>query len=255
MDAAIVTGASRGLGRYLAEALLSPSRIVIAVSRAPAPELAEIAARRNTRLVTIQADLSEAGAANRVMAVAFTALMEMQPKQLILINNAGQLGPMAFAGDFDSDEETAKALTLNLTTPIQLTNAFIQRAKAKKEATDLRVAQISSGAAMRTYPGWSVYGATKAGLDHFTRIASLEQSGRTNGAKIVSIYPGVIDTDMQASIRASDPKRFPLQPGFEALHKQGNLASPQSVAGQVVAYLLSPQFGDEPVVDIRDLLN
>lgn len=254
MDAAIVTGASRGLGRYLAEALLSPSRIVIAVSRAPAPELAEIAARRNTRLVTIQADLSEAGAANRVMAVAFTALMEMQPKQLILINNAGQLGPMAFAGDFDSDDETAKALSLNLIAPIQLTNAFLQRAKAKG-ATDLRIAQMSSGAAIRTYPGWSVYGATKAGLDHFTRIASLEQSGRTNGAKIVSIYPGVIDTDMQASIRASDPKRFPLQPGFEALHKQGNLASPQSVAGQVVAYLLSPQFGDEPVVDIRDLLN
>jgi NADP-dependent 3-hydroxy acid dehydrogenase YdfG len=115
----------------------------------------------------------------------------------------------------------------------------------------LRILNISSGAAVTAYPGWSVYGGTKAGLDHFSRTVAAEQTG--NAVKVVSLYPGVIDTGMQETIRHSDPELFPNKERFDKLKSEGQLATPEATARRVLDYLNSAAFGSEAVVDVRSL--
>jgi NAD(P)-dependent dehydrogenase (short-subunit alcohol dehydrogenase family) len=93
-----------------------------------------------------------------------------------------------------------------------------------------------------------VYCASKAALDQHARAVALD---RTPGLRIASIAPGVIDTDMQAEIRATSDDRFPDRHGFEALKRDVKLRLPDEGAGELVDTLLAPEFGEQPVADLR----
>jgi hypothetical protein len=69
---------------------------------------------------------------------------------------------------------------------------------------------------------------------------------------ISSVAPGVVDTEMQAEIRASTDERFPDRQRFVDMHRDNALPSPDQTSGRLVEYLLSDQFGAEPVFDLRD---
>jgi NAD(P)-dependent dehydrogenase (short-subunit alcohol dehydrogenase family) len=99
--------------------------------------------------------------------------------------------------------------------------------------------------------GSAAYCAAKAGMDHFSRAVALEEAARPNGARIVSIAPGVIDTDMQAELRGADPALFPERERFAQLQAGGQLLSPADCAAQLLARLDRPDFGSEPIADIR----
>jgi len=71
--------------------------------------------------------------------------------------------------------------------------------------------------------------------------------------RVASVAPGVVDTAMQAEIRGSSETAFPGKARFDALKRDGALADPQVVAQQMVRYLLSADFGQEPVADLRSL--
>ncbi len=81
---------------------------------------------------------------------------------------------------------------------------------------------------------------------------ALDEANLQNGAKIVSLAPGVIDTDMQTELRDSDPRAFPSQPQFAAMKAGGQLLSPAAAASKVLAYLARADFGSQPVADVRD---
>jgi len=115
------------------------------------------------------------------------------------------------------------------------------------------VLNISSGAAHTAYAGWSMYCATKAALDHFTRCVALEQAGLPNGAKVVALAPGMIDTTMQATVRSAGPDAFAESARFIALKESGQLPSPGDAAGRVLRYLERADFGVKPVDDVRKL--
>ena len=103
--------------------------------------------------------------------------------------------------------------------------------------------------------GSAVYCAAKAGMDHFSRAVALDEqhrADRAGGARIVSLAPGVIDTDMQTQLRAADASGFPEQDLFRNLHAQGQLTSPHDAAARVLAYLRREDFGEKPVADVRD---
>ena len=74
----------------------------------------------------------------------------------------------------------------------------------------------------------------------------------TNGAKVCSLAPGVIDTDMQVQLRGADVAHFPDRGSFEGLKTNGQLTSPEEAARRVLAYLARPDFGEQPVADVRD---
>jgi NAD(P)-dependent dehydrogenase (short-subunit alcohol dehydrogenase family) len=116
------------------------------------------------------------------------------------------------------------------------------------------VLNVSSGLGRRAMAGSASYCAVKAGMDHFSRALAMEESARSDGrrgARIVSLAPGVIDTDMQVQLRGADRTRFPDGAMFEALQTEGRLATPEEAARRVLAFLAREDFGTEPVADVR----
>ena len=115
-----------------------------------------------------------------------------------------------------------------------------------------KVLNISSGLGRHAMASQAPYCAAKAGMDHFTRCIALEEADRPNGAKVCSLAPGVIDTDMQVQLRSADAGQFPDKGSFTGLKDKGALASPAQAAARVLAFLARPDFGSNPVADVRD---
>jgi NAD(P)-dependent dehydrogenase (short-subunit alcohol dehydrogenase family) len=101
--------------------------------------------------------------------------------------------------------------------------------------------------------GSAAYCAVKAGLDHLSRAMALDEATRSHPARIVSLAPGVIDTDMQVQLRSADSSGFPDKSIFVALKEQGQLASPAQAARAVVDFLHRPDFGNEVIADVRNV--
>lgn len=111
-----------------------------------------------------------------------------------------------------------------------------------------RILNISSGLGRRAMAGSASYCAVKAGLDHLSRALALEAPD----VGIVSLAPGVIDTDMQVQLRGADPARFPERARFQGLKDGGQLQTAEATAASIVRFLLRPDFGETVVADIRD---
>lgn len=242
---AILTGASRGLGAALAFGLAGDGTHLVTLSRSVHPELARHVHTAGGTLDIQEVDLSQPTAAEAAAARVF-ARMPRGAQRYLLINNAGTLGPVGLAGQQAADH-IATALNLNVTAAIVLTGHFLHATDGL--TANRRVLNISSGAGRQPVAGWGVYCASKAALDMHARAVKLEQGAR--GARIVSLAPGVIDTAMQADIRATPPTQFPDLPRFQALHAEGQLTAPDAVAARILAYLERDDFGATEVDDIR----
>lgn len=237
----ILTGHTQGLGAALLDVFVrDPRNAVVAIGRRRAD-------REEANLRQLVVDLRSPIEAARALANALDVATWADLTQVVLVNNAGVLPPIGPIGTREV-ADVADAVNVNLTTPIALTNEFLRLTSDLD--VERRVAQISSGAAVTPYSGWSTYCATKAGLDQFTRVVALEAPPR---CRVSSIAPGVIDTGMQDQIRASNVADFPQHARFVALDRDGLLASPQHTARRLADYLYSDAFGDPTVVDLREL--
>ena len=114
-----------------------------------------------------------------------------------------------------------------------------------------KVLNVSSGLGRRAMASQGGYCAAKAGMDHFSRCLAMDEALISNGAKVCSLAPGVIDTDMQVQLRGADVAHFPDRGSFEGLKTNGQLTSPEEAARRVLAYLARPDFGEQPVADVR----
>lgn len=242
---AIVTGASRGLGQALAAALLEQGAQLIAIARGRSAELERLAGQGPGGLEQIQADLSDPAAAGRV-AAQLAGSLPKDAGRYLLINNAGMVDPVRQADQLDDAGAISAAFSLNVTSVILLCSAFLKAVKPLQ--ADARIVNISSGAGRSATPGWGVYCATKAALDHYTQVLNAEN----HGVRAVSLAPGVIDTGMQQAIRASDPRDFPNVQRFEQMHRQNQLAAPADVAARILRYVNEADFGSTVLDDIRN---
>lgn len=239
---AILTGHSRGLGAAIAAELLVRGVAVLGLARGGNPALAKAYPQLLTER---RLDLSDPAAVTGWLASDDWRALASGKEPLLLINNAGLLQPVGPV-DHQDGEEIVRAVNLNVTAPLLLTSALA----AARAGRELRVLHVSSGAARNAYAGWSVYCATKAALDQHARAVALDGGA---GVRICSLAPGVIDTDMQAEIRAGSAELFPLLERFKGLKADGNLVPPAVAAASLVDYLLSDAFGSQPVADLRDL--
>ena len=246
----VVTGASRGMGEAIAGQLLGDaSHTVVCLSRHESAALAALARSSGATCEQWTADLAEPiGVAARLRdwlgscdAAAFA--------QASLINNAGVLTRIGALEDC-SAEELSAALRVGLEAPLLLTAAFLRATAAW--TGQRRVLNISSGLGRRAMAGQATYCAAKAGVDHLSRAVALDQALLANGAKIVSLAPGVIDTDMQVQLRSAASAGFPEQAAFVRLKEAGQLTSSRDAAARVVAWLERADFGAVPVADVRD---
>jgi len=235
---AIVTGHSRGLGAAIAAELLTRGARVLGLARKGNPALAKAYPEALTEAAL---DLADPAALAEWLGGLSEHVKGAGP--VLLVNNAGMVDPIGPAGTLDP-AAIAKAVALNVTAPLMLADALIALGGA-----DRRVLHISSGAARNAYPGWSLYCATKAALDMHARAVA--EDARP-GLRIESLAPGVIDTDMQATIRATTAEQFTMRERFVGLKQSGGLSSPEDCARRLVAHLTGPVFGASPVTDLRD---
>ena len=245
----ILTGASRGLGHGIAAQYLGAGAHVVGLSRRPAADLDAVAAAGGGHVEQWAADLaSPMPLVERL--VAWLAAIDAPPARVRLIHNAALLSAPGDVADGDP-AEMARSLRVGLEAPVALTAAFL-RATADWQQTDRRVLFVSSGLGRRPLAGSAAYCAQKAGLDHFARALALEEAPRPNGARVASVAPGIIDTDMQAQLRTADPSAFPEGATFAQWHATGALASPAQAAAALIGLLERADFGARPVTDVRE---
>jgi NAD(P)-dependent dehydrogenase (short-subunit alcohol dehydrogenase family) len=242
----IITGASRGLGHGLAVALNRPGQWLLTLSRRPTVLRVEPGCRHEDWTL----DLADAAGAAERLRRWLGAQGGAPPASSTLIHNAAVLSLPAPLAQVPWPE-LERAVRVNLEAPLLLSAAFLQATASWPGPRKLLF--ISSGLGRRAMAGSASYCATKAGLDHLARALALEEAQRgAQGARVVSLAPGVIDTDMQVQLRSADAAAFAARATFVQLKQGGQLASPEQAAARVLAYLQRSDFGANPVADVRD---
>ena len=245
----ILTGGSRGMGLAIAEQLLEAGNTLICISRNQDTSLMEHAQKKAAHLEQWRYDLSEGAAASLALKNWLQSQDAKTFSSATLINNAGvipNIGPLSQA----DPHNLAMALRVGLEAPMQLCAAFLSA--TENWSMPRKVVNISSGLGRRAMASQAGYCAAKAGMDHFTRCLALEESLKPHGAKVTSLAPGVIDTDMQVQLRGAAPEKFPDQSGFQQLKSSGQLTSPHDAAMRILNYLARSDFGSNAVSDVRD---
>jgi benzil reductase ((S)-benzoin forming) len=245
----ILTGASRGMGLAMAQQLLAPHHFLLCLSRHTQAALAEQATREGHALVQWPVDLARSVEAAAQLSQWLATQRATPFASATLINNAGVMPRIVPVSESDP-ADLAHTLRVNLEAPMLLSAAFLKMTQDWN--VPRKVLNISSGLGRRAMASQAGYCAAKAGLDHFTRCLALDEALQAHGARVCSLAPGVIDTDMQVQLRSADSADFPDQQGFIDLQRNGQLTSTEAAASRVLAYLERADFGADPVGDVRN---
>lgn len=221
----MITGASRGLGAGLAQAF-AEAGLRLGLCARSAPVLADGPDVRAARL-----DVRDAAA-----VAAFATSVEARFGAIDLwVNNAGVLDPIAPLRDVEPGAARLH-FEVNVLGVLHGSQAFVRH--LHRRAGEGVLVNVSSGAAQKAYAGWSVYCAAKAAVDRMTECIALEEAA--HGLRAFAIAPGVIDTDMQALIRATPAERFPEVGRFLERKREGRFNSARFVAEQILAIAFDP---------------
>lgn len=223
---ALITGASRGLGRALARALAARGWNLIITAR-DAKRLREVRDElaERTHVAALAGDVTDVEH-RRELAVLARGHAGLDA----LINNAGALGPSPLPHLLEYRvDDLAEVFETNVIAPLGLIRAV--QAELKPAA---RVINVTSDAARNAYAGWGGYGASKAALEQLTAVLAVENPG----LRVYAVDPGDMRTDMhQAAFPGEDISDRPLPeacvPGFLRL-LEGDLPSGRYVAAELV---------------------
>jgi NAD(P)-dependent dehydrogenase (short-subunit alcohol dehydrogenase family) len=212
--ATLVTGASRGLGRALSEALARAGARVVMVARS-APELEAAAQAIRAQGGEVHALAYDVGRKEDVYPLVGAAAALVGPIDL-LIHNASSLGPTPLRLLLDTEcEDLSGVLETNLVGPFRLSRALAGSMALRKTGT---IVHISSDASVNAYSHWGAYSVSKAALDHLSRLWAEEL--RERGVRVLSVDPGEMDTVMhREALPDADPR---------------TLAQPEAVAARIV---------------------
>jgi NAD(P)-dependent dehydrogenase (short-subunit alcohol dehydrogenase family) len=214
---ALITGASRGLGRALAEQLAAAGARVVLVARSEA-DLAGVVTAIRSSGGEAHALVYDVSRKEDVYPLAGAAAALVGPIDL-LIHNASSLGPTPLRLLLDTEcEDLSAVLETNLVGPFRLSRALGGSMALRKTGTILH---ISSDASVNAYERWGAYSVSKAALDHLSRLWAAELAER--GVRVLSVDPGEMDTEMhRQALPDADP---------------ASLARPEHVAARIVELL------------------
>ena len=214
---ALVTGASRGIGRAIARQLAAQGARVVAAARGDhAGPVADEIGQAGGKAEAIALDVTEDGSAD----VALAGVLERHGRIDILVNNAGIARDQLLLRL--KREDWNAVLTTNLTAAFALTQAALKPMIRQRRG---RVISISSVVGQAGNPGQANYAASKAGLIGFSKAVALEVASR--GITVNVVAPGLVETDMTREIadqaREQWESRIPLR----------RLGTPDDVAAAV----------------------
>jgi len=215
----LVTGASRGIGRVLAERFAAAGSRVALVARTR-EDLEEVADAVDGAAYV--ADLADAAAVSGLVARIEQAGGPLD----VVVNNAG----VETAGHLldPTSEEVERLFRLNLLTPVELCRQVLPGMLERRQG---HIVALSSLAGVATFPGLAAYGSTKAGLTHFMAGLRADLRGSPVGTTVVEIGP--VTTDMMTRVKEYGPTRR----AFERMSRLGLLVEigPDQVADATVA--------------------
>ena len=214
----LITGASRGIGKAIAQTLdaFSPRLVLVARSGEALQALAD---SLQSESLIITTDLLEMEGLESLISKTVERFGRLD----VLINNAGIGGKVGVLPELP-DTQIHRMIDLNLTVPILLSKYAVAQFTQQNEGGT--VVHINSIAGKWAFPYWSVYDASKAGLKAFAEAMSEEQ--RSNQTRFISIYPGACATDIWDAVDLA-----------QAPHPEGML-TPEQVADAVLYALNQP---------------
>ena len=139
---------------------------------------------------------------------------------------------------------------MNLLAPMLLMRWFLNATTAVPLR---RIVNISSGAGRRPIFGWGAYCTAKAGLDMATRTLAMECEARGLAVEVVSLAPGVIDTDMQVTVRGKTEAEFADVARFRKMKEEGQLRSAEAVADDILRAEREGHLVGDAVLDLRSI--
>jgi short-subunit dehydrogenase len=218
-EVALITGASRGLGLEVARAYARRGLQLILTARGEtalrqaADELAH-----TTEVVVVAGDIGDPRHAERVVREGLERFGRID----VLMNSASELGPSPMPElEHLSIDAFTDVLRINVVAPLQLSQLVLAGMRARGSGL---IVNVTSDAGVQAYPTWGGYGASKAALDHLSRVLAAELDG--SGVRVFVVDPGDMDTAMH---RAAEP-------GVDLSH----LPTPDSVAPAFVRLLDEP---------------
>jgi NAD(P)-dependent dehydrogenase (short-subunit alcohol dehydrogenase family) len=184
---ALVTGASKGLGREIARAYAGRGAKLVLVARGEeALRAVEAELAATTEVLAVAADVSEE--AERIVEGAIRRFGRVD----VLVNNASELGPSPMpALEAYRWQDLERVLRVNVLAPLHLTQLVLPGMRARREGV---VINVTSDAGVEAYAGWGGYGASKAALEHLSRTLAAELEG--TGIRVYAVDPGDMNTEM-----------------------------------------------------------
>lgn len=221
----VITGASRGIGAGVARVFAARGLKLGLCARTFDGLDADPSALR------AQVDVCDGAAVERFAREVEDRLGPID----LWVNNAAVLEPVGPVRDLETEAVRAH-LDTNVLGVFHGTRAYVRHlARVKRPGV---LVNVSSGAAQRAIAGWGVYCASKAAVERMTEVVALEEGPR--GLRAHSVSPGVVDTDMQRTIRASSADRFPDVERFRAMERDGKFSSPEHVARCLLSLAFDP---------------
>jgi NAD(P)-dependent dehydrogenase (short-subunit alcohol dehydrogenase family) len=199
---AVITGASKGLGREIARLYAGQGAKLVLVARGVVDlEKTANELRGVTDALGIPADVSED--AEQIAKAALDRFGRVD----VLINNASEIGPSPMpALDAYPWDVLLRVLRINAVAPLHLIQLLLPQMKARGAGV---IVNVTSDAGVNSYPGWGGYGASKAALEHLSRTLAVELGA--TGIRVYVVDPGDMNTEMHQR----------AEPGVDLTHLPG----------------------------------